>query len=347
MGDITVPIDQTAITISSGDVAGPTVWPVKTTSTMTVTLSSRYLGWAPLVTDDYDDYKWRKNSLKGDPDLNNFNKEKNKMIKDEHIYLVKWNKKEGLLNEDTITVLGRVTDGNITQNYDHVAIATNDLTPVKYFKGPKEISLTATISDSVWDTGDFAVVLQKLGHYAKIGADTNWLESLNFIKTYKPNKFAIKKVVFSGPCTIVFWEDGTKTMVRAQGDELEDKEKGLAMAITKRVYGDKPNYNNIFKRWIYGAEWKKKERKVKKAIKLAKKNGDLAEADILKNSMEKNLDYTFAMAKTYLQDSKSTPLEKVLKTVKDKIGDALSFDFQGKRKDLGVIDEAKDSDDEE
>lgn len=168
-------------------------------------------------------------------------------------------------------------------------------------------------------------------------------EMLNSMYGSKAFKYDIKKVIFSGPCTIVFWQDGTKTMVRAQENEtVEDKEKGLAMAIAKRVYGDKGNYNNVFKRWIYGEDWKKKERIVKKAIKLAKKNGDLAESNILKDCMEKNLDYTFAMAETYLQDSKSTPLEKVVKTIKDKIDDAMSIGFKGKRKDMGVIDEAAD-----
>lgn len=168
-------------------------------------------------------------------------------------------------------------------------------------------------------------------------------EVLNSLYGTKAFKYDIKKVIFSGPCTIVFWQDGTKTMVRQQEDvDALDHEKGLAMAIAKRVYGDKGNYNNIFKRWIYGEDWKRKERVVKKAIKLAKKNGDLAEANVLKDSMEKNLDYTFAMAETYLQDSNSTPLEKAVKTIKDKLDEALSFDFHGKRKDMGVIDEAAD-----
>lgn len=63
------------------------------------------------------------------------------------------------------------------------------------------------------------------------------------------NKFKIKKVIFNKPATIVFWEDGTKTVVKASGENF-DKEKGLAMAITKRILGsNKGNYNNIFKKW--------------------------------------------------------------------------------------------------
>lgn len=59
----------------------------------------------------------------------------------------------------------------------------------------------------------------------------------------------IKKVVFNNPATIVLWEDGTKTVVKKQKGERWDKEKGLAMAIVKKIYDNKGNYNDIFKKW--------------------------------------------------------------------------------------------------
>ena len=62
-------------------------------------------------------------------------------------------------------------------------------------------------------------------------------------------KFKIKKVIFNDPATIVYWADGEKTVVKAN-NELFDKEKGLAMAITKKVLGNKGNFNNIFREWI-------------------------------------------------------------------------------------------------
>ena len=173
-------------------------------------------------------------------------------------------------------------------------------------------------------------------------------EMLNSMYGTKALKMEIKKVIFSGPCTIVFWQDGTKTMVRQQEDvDALDHEKGLAMAIAKKVYGNKGNYNNIFKRWIYDKDWKKKERVVKKAIKIAKKNGDDKQADILKNSMEVNLAYAFDVAVKYIDDSEDTELIKTVKKIKEKIDDAMSIGFKGKRKDMGVVDEAADSFDKE
>lgn len=60
--------------------------------------------------------------------------------------------------------------------------------------------------------------------------------------------FEIKKVVFNEPATIVLWEDGTKTVVKAQDEEF-DPEKGLAMAISKKALGNKGNYCNEIKKW--------------------------------------------------------------------------------------------------
>ena len=59
-------------------------------------------------------------------------------------------------------------------------------------------------------------------------------------------------MIFSGPCTIVQWSDGDKTIVRCENEDF-DKEKGLSMAIVKKLFGtnkSKSNYNDIFKKWI-------------------------------------------------------------------------------------------------
>ena len=59
----------------------------------------------------------------------------------------------------------------------------------------------------------------------------------------------INDVIFSDPATVVFWSDGTKTVVKTRGGEKYDKEKGLAMAIIKKITGNTSNYYNIFKEW--------------------------------------------------------------------------------------------------
>lgn len=60
----------------------------------------------------------------------------------------------------------------------------------------------------------------------------------------------IEKVIFNNPATIVYWKDGTKTVVKANGEDVFDKETGLAMAIAKKALGNEGNYYETFKQWI-------------------------------------------------------------------------------------------------
>ena len=60
---------------------------------------------------------------------------------------------------------------------------------------------------------------------------------------------SITNVIFNNPATIVFWSDGTKTVVKCDERDEFDPEKGLAMAICKKHFGG-GFYNDIFKKWI-------------------------------------------------------------------------------------------------
>ena len=59
----------------------------------------------------------------------------------------------------------------------------------------------------------------------------------------------IKDVIFNGPATIIKWTDGTKTVVKCQEGDA-DPWVGMAMAISKKVLGNKGNFNEVFKKWI-------------------------------------------------------------------------------------------------
>ena len=63
-------------------------------------------------------------------------------------------------------------------------------------------------------------------------------------------KSTIENVIFNDPATIVFWADGTKTVVKCGEDDIWDPEKGLAMAVTKKFFGNEGFYYDIFKKWI-------------------------------------------------------------------------------------------------
>lgn len=122
------------------------------------------------------------------------------------------------------------------------------------------------------------------------------------VKTVAPEKtgqYGIKRVVFNNPATVVYWDDGTKTVVYCQdnmkkvkktvdGKEVEvmkpqkadtySEEVGLAMALVKKHYGNGSNYNNIFRKYIPGMkEREKAEKKAEKARKKAAKREEKAD----------------------------------------------------------------------
>lgn len=70
----------------------------------------------------------------------------------------------------------------------------------------------------------------------------------------RPDLPDIKKVIFHDPATIIFWEDGTKTIVKCQEGDIFDPEKGVAMAIAKKALGNKGNYYNKIKAYTKDCE---------------------------------------------------------------------------------------------
>ena len=60
----------------------------------------------------------------------------------------------------------------------------------------------------------------------------------------------IKKVIFNDPATIVFWSDGSKTVVKRGENDTFDPEKGLAMAISKKFFDNMGYYYDVFKKWL-------------------------------------------------------------------------------------------------
>lgn len=73
----------------------------------------------------------------------------------------------------------------------------------------------------------------------------------------------IQQVIFNPPATIVIWRDGSKTVVKCGENDIFDPEKGLAMAISKRAFGDNRDYYEVFAKWVgkYEYQQKRKEKK--------------------------------------------------------------------------------------
>ena len=52
------------------------------------------------------------------------------------------------------------------------------------------------------------------------------------------NEYEIVNVIFNGPATIVFWRDGTKTVVKCTKGDTFSEDAGVALCIAKKMMGD-------------------------------------------------------------------------------------------------------------
>jgi hypothetical protein len=68
--------------------------------------------------------------------------------------------------------------------------------------------------------------------------------------TTKNTTCTIVNVIFNPPATIVFWSDKTKTVVKCLDGDAFDREKGLTMAIAKKMNGNTGAYFNVIKKWV-------------------------------------------------------------------------------------------------
>lgn len=90
---------------------------------------------------------------------------------------------------------------------------------------------------SKWPNG--ALVLD--GGLEPFGFAEEWLLPAKCEVKVKEGR--IKDVKFSGPATIVFWTDGTKTVVKCRKGDKFDPEKGIAMACAKKLLGNEDGYH--------------------------------------------------------------------------------------------------------
>lgn len=62
----------------------------------------------------------------------------------------------------------------------------------------------------------------------------NWFD-IDAYKEEEMKMLAIVKIVYNNPATIVWFADGEKVIVKCHNEEF-DKEKGVAMAIARKLY---------------------------------------------------------------------------------------------------------------
>lgn len=114
------------------------------------------------------------------------------------------------------------------------------------------------------------------------------------------NAAVIKDAIFAPPATIVYWSDGTKTVVKCSEKDIFDPEKGLAMAIAKRCGGNKGSYYKEIHNWV---EKRGKKYPGKPAA------GKTVDLDVLKKySSEANKDFEKFLSAAMSNDQSGTRL---------------------------------------
>ena len=54
---------------------------------------------------------------------------------------------------------------------------------------------------------------------------------------FTKDELIVKKIIHSGRCTIVIWEDGSKTIVKQSADDDWDEYAAFCAAFCKKIFG--------------------------------------------------------------------------------------------------------------
>lgn len=76
----------------------------------------------------------------------------------------------------------------------------------------------------------------------------NAVDHLNFVFGAPRKSLDVKRVIFSGPKTIVFWSDGTKTIASCGEGDMNDPYAGFCAAVTKKVFGSTSQAKKVLAR---------------------------------------------------------------------------------------------------
>ena len=76
-------------------------------------------------------------------------------------------------------------------------------------------------------------------------------DNAKFFFVQKEEKtFDILKVIYNDPATIVFWGDGTKTVVKCQEGDDYSPRMGLLYCIAKKAFGNTGRFNDVIEEHI-------------------------------------------------------------------------------------------------
>ena len=109
-----------------------------------------------------------------------------------------------------------------------------------------------TDNETYWHSldGDIKVTQSPVSHSASFSSDPYILGAIEHTLAYSSSERADvlypKKVIFNDPATIVFWKDGTKTIVKCMNGEKFDEYSGFTAALAKKIFGS----SNVVKKIV-------------------------------------------------------------------------------------------------
>ena len=96
--------------------------------------------------------------------------------------------------------------------------------------------------------------------------DAIFTELLEYKMSKNHIPISARKVIFNEPATIVYWHDGSKTVVKCQDDDSFDPEVGYAMCCLKKLLGNKGNFNDIFRNKAYKEAYQKWDSEIAEGV---------------------------------------------------------------------------------
>lgn len=72
---------------------------------------------------------------------------------------------------------------------------------------------------------------------------------INACYGFMKSRPTVDRVIFNSPATIIFWTDGTKTVVKCQPGDTYDEEKGFMAAYLKKLLGNDNTFNKEIKKY--------------------------------------------------------------------------------------------------
>lgn len=103
----------------------------------------------------------------------------------------------------------------------------------------------------------------------------NFIEGLRAdAKKRMADQYIPKKIIRSGECTIVFWQNGDKTLVRRDPEDEDSIHSAFCAALAKYIFGSNSQIKKIIERKLYKSKQQLFHEKMEVAVKKwEKKNG--------------------------------------------------------------------------